>query len=284
MNLHKLASMAVKPSLDAPGTAVMWTDPYISRRLLDFHLNPDVDAASRRPESIASTINWILSHSGTSPYDILDLGCGPGLYTQRLAAAGHRVTGVDFSDNSLDYAKACAIRENLSITYLKKNYLELEFENCFDLVMIIYTDLCVLSPEDRDRFMQNVWRALRPGGLFLFDATNTLHLEEKALSDSWEVCLHDGFWRQGPYVALTRGYLYKEEKTLLEQRLILEPDGSTASYHFWHHCYDTTEMQKILGNQGFSLVQTRNDILPPGHYWTGENIQFYAARKATSRT
>jgi very-short-patch-repair endonuclease len=80
-------------------------------------------------------------------------------------------------------------------------------------------------------------------------------------------------------VALTRGYLYNEDNTLLEQRLIVESDGTTASYHFWHHCYDEAQMRDILGNQGFVLIRSRNDILPPGHYWTGENIQFYAARK-----
>ena len=279
MNFNTLASLAIRPALDTPGTAVMWTDPYISRKLLDFHLNPDVDAASRKRESIERTLDWIRSYIGTTPCDILDLGCGPGLYTQRLAAAGHRVTGVDFSDNSLDYAKACAARENLDIAYVKKNYLELEFENRFDLAMIIYNDLCVLSPADRDRFMQNVRRALRPGGLFLFDATNTSRLEEKVLAEAWEVSLQDGFWRQGPYVALSRGYLYKEEHTLLEQRLILEPDGSAESYHFWHRCYDPVEMGNILGARGFALIESRNDILPPGHCWTGENIQFYAARK-----
>jgi SAM-dependent methyltransferase len=279
MNFDKLALLAVKPALDTCGTAVMWTDPYISRRLLDLHLNPDVDAASRKPESIACTIDWILSHVMTTPCDFLDLGCGPGLYTQRLAAAGHRVTGVDFSDNSLAYAMACAISDGLSITYLKKNYLELEFENSFDLAMIIYTDLCVLCPADRDRFLQNVWRALRPGGLFLFDATNTLHLEEKVMAESWEVCLNNGFWREGPYLALSRGYLYPEEKVLLEQSLVMESDGVTESYHFWHHCYEAIEIKEILDAQGFALIETRNDILPPGHCWTGENIHFYAAQK-----
>ena len=35
---------------------------------------------------------------------ILDLGCGPGLYAELLAKKGHSITGVDFSENSIQYA------------------------------------------------------------------------------------------------------------------------------------------------------------------------------------
>ncbi|HOJ15222.1 MAG TPA: class I SAM-dependent methyltransferase, partial [Deltaproteobacteria bacterium] len=36
---------------------------------------------------------------------ILDLGCGPGLYTKRLSDAGYDVTGMDYSRRSIAYAK-----------------------------------------------------------------------------------------------------------------------------------------------------------------------------------
>ncbi|MBK8417538.1 MAG: class I SAM-dependent methyltransferase [Anaerolineales bacterium] len=44
---------------------------------------------------------------------ILDLGCGPGLYTSRLARAGFQITGMDYSYSSIEYATKYANDNNL---------------------------------------------------------------------------------------------------------------------------------------------------------------------------
>ncbi len=67
----------------------IWTDPHVSKQLLAAHLDPKTDAASRRPESIDRTITWVVNLLDLKPGNkILDLGCGPGLYSQRLAKLG----------------------------------------------------------------------------------------------------------------------------------------------------------------------------------------------------
>ena len=67
-----------------------------------------------------------------------------GLYTQQIAQKGHKVSGVDISKISIDYAMEQAKANNLNIEYINKNYLDLELpENEFDLVIMIYTDLGV---------------------------------------------------------------------------------------------------------------------------------------------
>ena len=78
----------------------MWTDPYISEQLLQIHLNPELDLASRKYSTIQSTAEWVLSKVSKKKMKILDLGCGPGLYSEIFANKGHLVTGVDFSKNS----------------------------------------------------------------------------------------------------------------------------------------------------------------------------------------
>lgn len=103
----------------------MWTDPYISRQLLDIHLNPDLDLASRKMNTIETTIEWILYRSGKDHLNILDLGCGPGLYSQRLSQKGHHVTGIDFSATSIMHAASAAKENRLDIEYRQQDYLEL---------------------------------------------------------------------------------------------------------------------------------------------------------------
>ena len=39
--------------------AALWTDPHIARQMLAFHLNPDIDAASRSHATIDSFVAWL---------------------------------------------------------------------------------------------------------------------------------------------------------------------------------------------------------------------------------
>jgi 2-polyprenyl-3-methyl-5-hydroxy-6-metoxy-1,4-benzoquinol methylase len=49
---------------------------------------------------------WIHEHLlEGKPSSILDLGCGPGFYSHRLAARGHRCHGIDFGPASIEYAQ-----------------------------------------------------------------------------------------------------------------------------------------------------------------------------------
>ncbi len=90
----------------------MWVDDYISTQLLEVHLNPDIELTGRNETTISSTIKWILNKVPGDRLNILDLGCGPGLYTEKLAENGHTVTGMDFSPNSISYARATAEKKS----------------------------------------------------------------------------------------------------------------------------------------------------------------------------
>src|SRR5512144_287311 len=70
-------------------TSELWTDEYVSAQMLSFHLNPDVDLSSRKMAFIERSVDWLVSHFDiTSGVRVIDFGCGPGLYTSRLAERG----------------------------------------------------------------------------------------------------------------------------------------------------------------------------------------------------
>lgn len=54
-----------------------------------------------------------MTHILKSNDAVLDLSCGPGLYTSRFARARLQVTGVDFSRSTIDYASRYAHEQNL---------------------------------------------------------------------------------------------------------------------------------------------------------------------------
>lgn len=166
---QKIIKCTQQPKLYETGNAKMWTDKHISKQLLQVHLNKDLDLASRKISTIETTINWILQQVKDKPLKILDLGCGPGLYAEKLAEKGHEVSGVDFSKNSIEFAKAQAKEKDLNIKYINSNYLTLDLDEDFDLILLIYTDFGVLLPKERNQLLLKVTKLLKQNGLFIFD-------------------------------------------------------------------------------------------------------------------
>jgi SAM-dependent methyltransferase len=201
------------------------------------------------------------------------------LYLERLAGNGNSLTGIDFSQNSVDYAIARAGEMKLDIEYVCQDYLTLDYKDQFDLIFMIYTDFGVLLPEERSSLLANVFRALRPGGFFVFDVLNDRNVEQKFQAEkSWSF-EQEGFWRPDPYLELSSGYYYPEAKVFLSQHLIMDAEGKLANYRFWTHYFSTVDIREILSDAGFERVDHHENILPASHAWNGENVTFYSAVK-----
>ena len=273
MNIQEIIKQTQKPALYEKGSAVMWTDPHISEQLLQIHLHPDLDLASRKYSTIKSTADWVLAQTNKEQMNILDLGCGPGLYSEIFAMKGHKVTGVDFSENSINYAKKEAIEKGLDINYLHQNYLELDVpEQSFDLVTLIYTDLGVLNPNERNTLLGNIKKALKPGGIFIFDVLNDKDLNKKVSPKNWEAA-ESGFWRPNPYLALSESFLYENEKVVLSQHVVTE-DERKEVYRFWTHFFSHDDISNMLSPHGFTQHSFHEDVLPVGDIWNGDNVTF----------
>lgn len=280
MKITDIILKSEKPTIYEKGNSFMWTNEHISKQLLQVHLNPEINLASRKLSSIQKTADWIIeSQKETNKLNILDLGCGPGLYSEIFAQKGHAVTGVDISKNSIDYAKKSAKDKGLEIEYINASYLDLELEkDKYDLVILIYTDLGVLSPQDRDVLLKMIYKNLKPGGIFIFDVLKDNALDQKLTPKSWEVA-KSGFWKNSPYVALSESILYKEEKVILYQHLIVDSDDNVETYRFWTHFFNDKSLKQILEKYGFVNIIHRDDILPKDDIWNGDNVIFTLSSK-----
>lgn len=278
MNLSEILETSRKPSLFAKGTASMWGDPHISNFLLEAHMNQDTDLASRKKAAILKIVDWIMSQVNQERMAILDLGCGPGLYAETFAERGHKVTGVDLSERSIRYAKNNAIIKGLDVEYYQMNYLELNMKEKVDLVILIYLDFAVLSPKERDVLLRNVYKALKPGGAFVFDALNEKMLARKEFTKQWEIS-EEGFWKNKPYLCLSEAFNYPEQKVVLDQYIVIDEDNNHNIYRFWNQYFDPSELRLLLGETGFSEVIKNENLLTQDDLGNGEDVTFYLARK-----
>lgn len=99
---------------------------------------------------------------------VLDVGCGAGLLSNEVALDGHKVTGLDTSPDSLRIAK---LHDKTSgVSYVEGNALTMPFPDAsFDVVTCMDFLEHVHFPA---RYIAEMSRVLRPGGLFFFHTFN----------------------------------------------------------------------------------------------------------------
>lgn len=233
-----------------------WDDEHISGSMLDNHLAPEADGASRRHKFIEQSAEWIAG-IGTTGRKLLDLGCGPGIYAELLAAKGYEVTGMDFSRRSIAYAAESARQKGLNIKYHYQDYLTMEAEHEYDGVVMIYCDFGVLPPDSRRILLDKIYRALKPGGFFLLDVF-TPH-QYQTFTDTEQVSFEDGgFWSPEPYVCIKKDRAY-ENSTFLEQYIIITETESNT-YNLWNHAFTQAELLGSLQQRGFKETRFYQDV------------------------
>lgn len=246
-----LMSMMKKPALYEKGTGELWTDEHISKGMLEAHLNPDWDAATRKHSTVREIVKWISLVAPAEKYrDLLDLGCGPGIYAEEFHKAGYRVSGMDFSERSINYARNSAQEKNLPITYYYQSYLTLDFTAQFDLITLIYYDFGVLSTEDRAKLLKNIYSALRPGGLLILEVLTPQHFSDKQEYKSWEYA-EKGFFCAKPHLCLKSFYRYDEQSTILDQYIIVT-EQSVRHINNFQHTFTKDEFLQDLSTAEFS--------------------------------
>jgi SAM-dependent methyltransferase len=242
----------------------LWTRPHLARQMLTYHLSQETDLASRRYEAIDRVVEWIDAQLVLSNKSVCDLGCGPGLYAQRFESKGAEVTGVDFSAHSLDFAKS---QGQQTVRYIEADYLVDDLPTGFDVVTLIYTDLCALSPEKRSKLLGRMRGMLNPGGHIIFDVAGFGSFTPKEEVTIIEHNLMGGFWSAEDYVGVQRTFVYPDELLALDRYLIVEPNETWQIYNWTQH-FTPLSIETELRGAGFQIDQMAGDLsgtpLEPG--------------------
>ena len=214
----------------------LWTDPHIAQQMLKTHLDQNTDLASRRLSFIEASVGWLQQRFNIGPgTHIADFGCGPGLYATRLAQLGAEVTGIDFSANSLAYAKETAVSHNLAIDYIHTNYLEFQSDKRFDLILLIYCDFCALSPAQRQQLLGIFRQHLVDGGAIMLDVHSLVEYDKFEEGVSYGRCQSGDFWTDEDYFSFTNQFKYEAEHVTLAKYSIFTPSRSFEVYNWLQH-------------------------------------------------
>ena len=103
------------------------------------------------------------------PGKAIDLGCGAGNYTVYLVGRGFEVTGVDSSPTAIRIAQENASKKGVKATFMVADVLgDLNevtdtFGFAFEWELLHH-----IFPEKRKKYVENVWRILKPGGKYFY--------------------------------------------------------------------------------------------------------------------
>jgi SAM-dependent methyltransferase len=256
MNLHDIVNRKCPPDPWSEGDKLPWDDPGFSERMLKEHLSQSHDWASRRFEIIDRHIGWLheVVLSG-QPSRVLDLGCGPGLYLQRLASLGHECVGIDYSPASIAYAKEAASRAELKIQYILEDVRSADFGLGFDLAMMIWVEFNVFSPADANALVKKAARALGAAGqLVLKVHTFEAICRQGNLASKWGSS-RPGLFCGSPHIRLEGSFWDENRRGATTRYFILDSTSSqVTAYASSSQAYTGDEFCRLLKTAGLATV------------------------------
>ncbi|HUU55281.1 MAG TPA: methyltransferase domain-containing protein [Armatimonadota bacterium] len=257
MTLADLVNIPRPPVPWQEGDNIPWDDPAFSKRMLCEHLSQDHDAASRRKEIVDAHVAWIHTHVlRERSTRILDLGCGPGLYTSRLAKLGHTCVGVDFAPAAVAHAREEAEAESLPCEYRLGDLRTTDYGGDYGLVMQVFGEINVFAPDDARAILRKAGEALAANGTVLLEA-HTFEVVERAgrAAPTWRA-VKQGLFSDRPHLYLEEGFWDNQALTSTTRYIIV--DAATASVTtsaISLQAYTEEGYRALLAECGFSAVE-----------------------------
>jgi SAM-dependent methyltransferase len=276
-----LADIIRRPQPPVPwaeGEKIPWNDPAFSRRMLEMHLSQDHDWASRRLTLVEQHVDWLERNIRSLPARILDLGCGPGLYTNCLARRGHECVGIDFSPASIEYAQAETVKDSLSVTYQHADLRQTDFGSGFDLVMFIFGEINVFRPAEAKSLLAKAHAALKDGGTLLIEPHTFAEVERQGEAPAWWQSLETGLFSESPHLWLQENFWHEDIEAATTRYFIIDAaSGAVRRHASTMQAYTNEQMEAMLLDAGFDRVHR-----PPD--WGGAEDPFQDKLQAFTAT
>ena len=247
------------------GGKIPWNDPEFSERMLREHLSQDHDLASRRSERIDAHVAGLHDSVCSDGAAVLELGCGPGLYTSRLARLGHRCVGIDFSPASIEHARAQAERESLDCTYLLGDIREVDFPSGVDVVLLTYGEFNTFRPDDARTLLGRVWECLKPAGVLVLEVYDEWQVESLGRAEAaWHVA-ERGLFSDEPYLCLKDSRWHEGVRASAERFTVITlSTGATETMVCTTQSYASTEYDALLREARFGDVGSHLSLAGDG--------------------
>ncbi len=232
-------------------------------------LTNDVDYAK-----IVDFYEAILEQEGLNPRTAADLACGTGSVALELSRRGMPVIGVDMSEEMLTVASQRAQDLARPPIFVRQRLQALCLPKAVDMAVCALDGLdYILEPEQCARAIRQVYKALNPGGIFIFD----VNTPEKLRAMDGQVFLDE----DEDVYCVWRGEFDEESNILSYGMDLFQRQGSTWMRSFEEHreyAYTADQLRQYLKNAGFTHIRIYGDGRMEAPR-AGEQRIYFSARK-----
>ena len=216
----------------------------------------------------------ILAREGISPRTAVDLACGTGSVALRLAQRGLQVTAVDLSWEMLMVAQQKAAEADVYPQFACQPLQQLRLPRGVDLAVCALDSIdYILDPKDCELAIQRIFKALNPGGCFIFDVNTPEKLRamdgQVFLDEDEDVyCVWRGEFDEGTNVCSYGMDLFQRQGDLWQR----------SFEEHREYAYSADQLVGYLKKAGFTSIAVYGDRTfdPPAE---GEQRIYLKARK-----
>ena len=216
----------------------------------------------------------ILAREGVKPRTVVDLACGTGSVTEILARKGYAVLGVDMSEDMLTVAAMKLMEQGFMPRFSCQLLQELRLPKAVDMAVCALDSLdYILNPDDCKEAIRRAYKALNPGGIFIFD----VNTPEKLRAMDGQVFLDE----DDDVYCVWRGEFDRETNICSYGMDLFQREGDTWRRSFEEHreyAYSREQLEGFLKDAGFTNIEVYADRLfeEPRE---GEQRIYFKARK-----
>ena len=140
-------------------------------------LGPENYLAEPFTRNTVGEVDFVLDACGLTPgMRVLDVGCGPGRHSLEMARRGLRVTGVDFTERFIEFARRKAAEEGVTdrAEFVLADARDFVRPGAFDAAVCLCEGAFALLQADEDnvRVLRHIAASLKPGAPFLLTTLN----------------------------------------------------------------------------------------------------------------
>lgn len=228
-------------------------------------------------DTVSQVLSSLLTRYGKSRGLLLDLACGTGSVSVRLAKKGYEVIGVDLSPEMLSEAQNKAYSAGQNILFLCQDMTALDLYGTVDAAVCTLDGLCHLPNEESvQAALRKVSLFMNPGGVFLFDV-NSVYKHRAVLGNNTFVYDTDDVYCVWQNTLLSDGVTVQMDLDFFEP-VSDEGDYVRQSERFTERAYPRETLEAMLKKAGFTVLDVFDGYSEKPAHDTSERLLF-AVRK-----
>lgn len=218
----------------------------------------------------------IFKTKGTPVRSILEIACGTGKISNRLAKRGYTVYAADRSENMLALAQDKALEMGARVRYLHQDMRDIRLDGPVDCIICVCDGMnYILNDNDMEKVFKGVYRNLKAGGLFAFDMNSHYKISEKIGGGT--------FGHSGEEISYVWENYYDPDTRICESYLTFFEKVDTNLYRKFEEihkqkAYLTDEVEKLLKKNKLRIIDLYEAFTFESPGEGCERVQYVATR------